>query len=663
MIKLPYRPEIDGLRAVAVLVILLFHLDIGGLEGGFVGVDVFFVISGYLITRIVREDVEQERFGFLRFYGRRIRRLLPALLATIAAALLAGGLMLTPGAFLRMCKSALFATFSLANIGFWQSSGYFDEASGLQPLLHTWSLSVEEQFYLLWPALIWVLARRGGGRMLPGGIAAIGLASLAWGQWLLPHDPSMSFFFMPSRICEFTIGALLVWIPSSDGRSGTTREVVVAGGLGAITYAALTFDHQTAFPGLAALVPCLGTAAAIWGGNSALLGSGLGHRLPVWIGKISYSLYLVHWPLIVFYKQLKLEQLGAVDRVLLLGMSFTLAALLHQQVEQRFRHRQQRDGAGSPRAFALGTTFSALLLALVASQGHLSGGAPGRYPEAYAQLLMEGDRVTEADVDTWNLGSCYLGGSFGEEHRFRHFDKERCLRLDPDRPNVLLFGDSTAAHLIAGLQAIHGERINFLQATVASCRGRKATTRRGNCRDMHRYLLSKWLPKHRSEVAAVLFATRWDDAELVPWAKRLVTRFQKSGVPVVVIGPPVTFNTPVAAYIGARYSPAMVWAQFAMGNRSLPGLLMPPEALDPATGGVEALLRGVAQSGGADYISLLDRQCDELGCVVAARRPNGEPTFIQRDRLHFTPSGSAWAASTMSFEEITATESLHPDGR
>lgn len=290
---LDYRPEIDGLRAVAVLPILLFHLDFAPFSGGFVGVDVFFVISGYLITRIVKRDLEAGRFSFRGFYSRRIRRLFPALLATLALTLGAGYLVQIPASFARLASSTLYATFSLANVQFWWTSSYFDEASGLKPLLHTWSLSVEEQFYLLWPALLWLTIRR-GRRLAPCAIALLSVATLVWAEITLISDASKAFFLMPFRIWEFGLGALLVWLPAGLQTRRAAREAALALGLAAIAWAVFTYDHETAFPGLAAVAPCAGAALCIMAGNPRTLGGLLRNRVAVGIGKLSYSIYLVH---------------------------------------------------------------------------------------------------------------------------------------------------------------------------------------------------------------------------------------------------------------------------------------------------------------------------------------------------------------------------------
>ncbi len=650
--KLAYRPEIDGLRAVAVLIILMFHLDVSQFSGGYVGVDVFFVISGYLITRLLREDVEAGDFTFARFFGRRIRRLFPALLVTIGLVLFAGFLMLTPGAYSRLGASALFATFSLANIKFWLTTSYFDEAAGLRPLLHMWSLSVEEQFYLVWPGLIWLLMRWGGGWRLPGCILALALASLAWAQWALGGDTSLAFFLAPARVCEFAIGALLVWVPSSSERSVGLRDMCLAIGLGAVAWSAVSFDAQTVFPGMRALVPCCGTALALWAGNTPRLGFVLSNSVSVQIGKISYSLYLVHWPLIVFYKQLKIEPLDWGDRCLLLLLSFGLAALLNRHVERRFRYRKEGQPGLPANRFVTGTALATLCVGTFSLFAVQSGGIPGRYPEAYRSLLREGDRVTAEDVATWGQGKCYFGGSFGNEHDFHEYDRESCLRLDPERPNVLVFGDSTAAHLMHGLQTIHGDELNLLQATVAKCRGAKAMASPGNCRDLHQYILRDWLPKHADQLDSVVVATRWEKRALLPWGGRLIERIQNRGVGVVVVGPPVTFNTATATFIGARHGPGRVHLQLAAGERDLPAFRLPIEGVVEAVFEMEEELREIAARLGAGYISLIDKQCVASGCMVAAAADDGHPTFIQRDKLHFTPNGSIWAASKISAEEL-----------
>jgi peptidoglycan/LPS O-acetylase OafA/YrhL len=294
-----YRPEIDGLRAVAVISVLLYHVGVLQFSGGYVGVDVFFVISGFLITRIIFEEASRTgTFSFSNFYLRRLRRLFPALLTTVAISFLFGYWLLSPLNFREFGGSAITALTSVSNFFFWAHSGYFDTAAISKPLLHTWSLSVEEQFYLVWPAFIATLTLKKWP--VPVVLLAAGAASLLFNIPFSSGDTSTIFYLTPFRVFEFVIGAILIWLPQISRYR--INQALTLGGLLLIAFSVLTYTQKTIFPSFHALPPCIGAACVIYAGNNPIAKLLLGNRLSVFIGKISYSLYLVHWPLIVFYR-------------------------------------------------------------------------------------------------------------------------------------------------------------------------------------------------------------------------------------------------------------------------------------------------------------------------------------------------------------------------
>ncbi|MER2633484.1 MAG: acyltransferase, partial [Rhizobiaceae bacterium] len=350
---MPYRPDIDGLRAVAVMPVLLFHFGWSGFSGGFVGVDIFFVISGFLITRLVAAEIAGSGgFRFRRFYLRRLRRLFPALAVVLAASAAASFLILSPEHFRLFGRELATAILSVSNIYYFTESGYFDVSKEFKVLLHTWSLGVEEQFYLVWPVLI-LACLRVGPRLLFPVLAALALVSLACAQ-LLP-DRDLAFFLTPFRAFEFCVGAALVWLPPLRG-SHRLADLAVVAGLGLIALSVHLFSAELHLPGLLSLVPVLGAALCIHAGAAApVAGRLLRNRPVVWIGRISYSLYLVHWPLFVLYAY-SVSSLTTADRVGLLAASFLLAALLHRWVEQPLRRprpdTETRFVAGSAAAAA-----------------------------------------------------------------------------------------------------------------------------------------------------------------------------------------------------------------------------------------------------------------------------------------------------------------------
>tara|TARA_R110002110_G_scaffold303525_2_gene517633 strand:+ start:253 stop:2235 length:1983 start_codon:yes stop_codon:yes gene_type:complete len=338
-----YQRHIDGLRALAVLVVVFYHFEVPAFGGGFVGVDVFFVISGYLITGLIMEEIASTgRFGFGRFYARRVRRLFPAMLATLAVSLLLALLLFSPVQIQRFGYSLAATALSVSNLYFWSEAGYFDVSSSLKPLLHTWSLAVEEQFYLLWPALIWLLCRGRSRASIICLLLLIGFGSLTlnliWIEGEFDENATSTLFYLtPFRIYEFVIGAMGIFLLPIFRDRLWLQEIAMPTGLGLIAWSVLTFSETNVFPGTAALIPCAGALLVIVSGNSRLLSWILTNRVAVGCGLISYSIYLTHWPLLVFYQYFVFRPLEQIEYALLLALTLLLSCLLYRFVESRFR--------------------------------------------------------------------------------------------------------------------------------------------------------------------------------------------------------------------------------------------------------------------------------------------------------------------------------------
>jgi len=313
MRSISYKPHIDGLRGLAVILVLLFHFDVFTFKGGFIGVDVFFAISGYLISSIILKKIEAQTFFFKEFYLRRIKRLLPTMLFTVTLTLIFAYFFFPIYMFEKLINSAIAALLSFSNILFFNQAGYFDTAASLKPLLHTWSLSVEEQFYLLWPLLLFLLSKLKQDKHKIIVLILLGGISLYFSHFFVNKNASISFFLTPFRIFEFIIGALIVWVEEFKFKN-YIKEILGGLSLLGLLYFSINYSQQTLFPGLNAVLPCLFSAILIHDtGNSKYVGFLISNKLFVWIGKISYSLYLVHWPLLVFYKSLYKEKIETLD--------------------------------------------------------------------------------------------------------------------------------------------------------------------------------------------------------------------------------------------------------------------------------------------------------------------------------------------------------------
>jgi peptidoglycan/LPS O-acetylase OafA/YrhL len=358
--NLNYRKDIDGLRAIAVLSVLLNHAGIGLFSGGFIGVDVFFVISGYLITTIIVREIQSNEFSLIRFYERRIRRILPALFVLVAFTTIVCAIMYDAEKFMDFGKSVMATALFVSNINFWKESGYFDAPSQLKPLLHTWSLAVEEQFYIFFPLFMFVLYRY--AKKLSSFIL-VGTAVLSFGLAIYNtyNDQSAAFYLAHLRAWELFVGSMLAVniIPTGFGKKYTNIIGIV--GLAMIAISIFQYTESTKFPGLSALVPVLGAALVLFSGMEGKSLAGRFLSLPplVFIGKISYSLYLWHWPLIIFIKYYMIRQMTSVELGIAIVATLIISALSWRFVETPFR---SKSFMSTRQIYVFGASATALML-------------------------------------------------------------------------------------------------------------------------------------------------------------------------------------------------------------------------------------------------------------------------------------------------------------
>src|SRR5882757_4313955 len=428
-----YREDIDWLRAIAVLAVVAFHFEAPAVFGGFVGVDIFFVISGYLITGIIRSEVRSGSFSFARFYERRVRRLLPALYAMVALTAIPSLHYLLTSERLEFFRSVAAVVTFTSNFFFWLQTGYFDHAAVEKPLLHTWSLAVEDQFYLALPLLLWALLRHGqGGRLrLPVALIALSVASVALCVWLMKTDRSATAFFMsPPRAWEFLIGGIVAVEGFPVLRNALARQLARGIALVLLAIPIFSLRQGPGFPGVNALLPCIGAAMFIWSGIGVPTFSRSRYsffNVIKFFGQISYSLYLWHWPLFTFARFSKSGLvLDAGDKIALFALTVGISYLSWRFVEQPFRDRSLVPTRRA--AFAIATVASIVLLA--GSVGGL----------VISRTLSDSDRIALQleSYDAYKFeplyrsGMCFNPGSgiFGDA----------CLGLAPGKTNVLLWG-------------------------------------------------------------------------------------------------------------------------------------------------------------------------------------------------------------------------------
>ncbi len=364
---LGYLPDIDGLRALAVLAVVLFHLEVPGFDGGYVGVDMFFVISGFLISGLLQSRIEAKQFSFSTFYANRVRRLLPSVVATVIGTSVASIFILQPQMLEAYANSAIASLVSIANIIFWLESGYWDANSDLKPLLHMWSLGVEEQFYLFWPALLLWLTRAGRRSYLIG-LSVLFILSFAACIWYTTVDSAGAFYLLPFRVWQFCLGALAVEAWRQQNLSLFTQQLMRSTGLALCVFAVVTMGDASGFPGWIAIVPSVGAMLVLIACNRDEPSPWLANKPAKWFGQISYSLYLVHWPPIALYRCWTLAELTPEAQVAIGGLVLVLAAMLHYGVERRFYQRggQRASGwHGVPLTTLLAVVLSIGVLVLV----------------------------------------------------------------------------------------------------------------------------------------------------------------------------------------------------------------------------------------------------------------------------------------------------------
>lgn len=498
--SLAYRREIDGLRAVAVLVVIFFHAGFASFSGGFVGVDIFFVISGYLITSILLRELKTETFSLLKFYERRARRILPVLFFVLIFCSVAGWFFLLPDDLVRMASSMLAVLAFVSNIYFWRTADYFSPSTEFLPLIHTWTLAVEEQYYIFFPillGLLWRYARKVTVLIL----GCVFIISLILAEWGWRNAISPNFYLLPTRAWELMAGSLLAFISPERIRAvlGSKLSAIgAAGGLGLIGYAVLTFDAQTPNPSIFIAVPVFGAALIIlFATPRDLTGRLLSSRVPVAIGLISYSMYLWHQPIFAFARIVNPDELGPLQALGLIAATTLVSTLSWRLVEQPYR-----TGVFRQRDVFVHSAVGAIAVTVVAFSFLLQQGAEERIPPNVRA------KVDTRRAESWWPNCKFAPITDGTSAEF-------CVFGDPaGKRTVALWGDSHAnMYFVALDEAFKKESIRGIVVRARSCEvitgvaehNAYSRANDGRCRDLHRALL-KYLDA-RADV--LLVAIRW----------------------------------------------------------------------------------------------------------------------------------------------------------
>jgi peptidoglycan/LPS O-acetylase OafA/YrhL len=600
-----YRPDIDGLRAIAVMLVVLFHAFPEAMRGGFVGVDIFFVISGFLITRIIARELDLGRFSLLGFYNRRIRRIFPALIVVLAAVLVLGWLWMLPAAYAQLSSDVFASAAFFANIALLLQSGYFDVEAAKKPLLHLWSLGIEEQFYLFWP-LILMLAARLRLSLLKVAIV-IGLASFALNVALIGSNPVATFYLPFTRAWELLAGAALAcgWIKLAQTEAANNLRAAI--GISLVAVAAAMLDTNSAFPGWWAVLPVLGGALLLsaphaWGCRHVLA-----NPVMVWIGLISYPLYLWHWPLLVFLALIKFAPLTLLERGLIVALSVALAWATYRFVEIPFRF-----GRPSP-ARLLGLGGGMALVALAGAVVVENSGFDFRLPGEIRGIT----KVT-TQSSQWRVHECLIDLSRETSFADSCVDRGR-------RPLILLWGDSTAGALMPGLRKAQESRaFGIAQFTSNSCTPALNTDVAGapNCRAINDKVLS--LARELKPDIVLLHST-WD-RYLDGVGATVAALKQQTNARVVVLGSVPWWK---------RGLPNEVLRYFMLYHR-----LIPERSGRAEADGTAAKLRDKVVPSGAEFISIWDAMCNADGCLTRIGDTAGD--ISATDQVHLSEKGSVF---------------------
>jgi peptidoglycan/LPS O-acetylase OafA/YrhL len=618
-----YRPDIDGLRALAIVAVILFHYYTRRVPAGFLGVDVFFVISGFLITKIVANEIAAGTFSLQRFYERRIRRIFPAIYAVMAALLVAGYFLFLPGEFEDLGKSIIATTLFVSNFYFYRGDTYFGPVSAHEPLLHTWSLAVEEQFYLVFPIALLLLARAGKRAVVPV-LCLAAVASVVFNAWQLGQDPAAAFYLPLSRAWELLIGALLALDVVPAIASRPLREALGACGL-AVVGAGMAFAPAGGYGFLPPAVPaCLGTACMIVAGSNggSFVSRALGWRLPVYVGKISYSLYVWHWPILIAYSLA--DGPASPAKLGPLVLTFVVGALSERFIERPFRKpRKAREPGTAARVIRFGgaAMFGSLVLASIPALG---GGLAWRYPSEVDRLAAYAQYGVPQE---YRAGTCFLE-PLTTAGAFAHFASKTCLREDPARKNYLLIGDSHAAAIWGGLAKVY-DHINFMQANVSACvpvldQPRDfSQPQASTCHDMMEFIFRSYLPKHKLD--GVILCGRWQATD-VPALMRTLRYLRGFERNIIVIGPIVEYTDQLPRVLA-----------LSVLHRD-PGLVARERKSEVAALDLE--MERALEGTGVRYISMYQTICVASACRTTT--DDGVP--LQFDYGHLTADGARWVA-------------------
>ena len=634
-----WRPDIDGLRALAVFAVFAFHAfpKLKFLKGGFVGVDVFFVISGFLISSIIYTQLAKGTFSFWDFYSRRIRRIYPVLLTVLAGCLGVGWFYLLADDYMQLGKHIAGGAGFISNIVLFFEKGYFDNESATKPLLHLWSLGIEEQFYIFWPLILW-LAWKIRKDALFWVALVIAVISMVMNLYCFKTRPEMDFFLPHTRIWELLAGALLAWGTLNwKEKAGIIKARLGGEKLGhalslsgfALLAVSIVFMREKGFPGWQAILPVVATVLIVIAGKDAILNRWvLSNRVLVWFGLISYPMYLWHWPLISMKRVISLRTPSAIYCVAAFVVCTVLAWLTTRFIENPLRF------GGHGKAKAAGLFLAMAAMGIVGYILFAIGGVPQRFPkgiQTIQKLLTQKFQDKNAGFKT----PCY--SEFRKDADYKKCQRASEETFQPQKKTILIWGDSQAAAFVPGFRKHFGADFNIVQRTSGGCPavGRDATP-----------ICSKTVSRISDEIKAsspwaVVLSARWGLKEYrdsIGHFKGVIEQLRESGVQrIVVLGPVPDWE---------RSLPK----ELIFFSREKGIVPVRVNTLDEEkTYTADRRIAQLCQESGVTYISSVSRLCNAEGCQVMEKEGDLQKIFYFDDN-HLTNAGAEYLVGQMKDE-------------
>jgi peptidoglycan/LPS O-acetylase OafA/YrhL len=613
--NLEYRADIDGIRAMSILSVVGYHAYPDMVPGGFVGVDIFFVISGFLITRIILDRLACDSFSVVSFYQRRVRRIFPALVVVLVATYAAGWVILLPSDFSRLAESMVAGAGFFANFLQLREANYFAPDAATNPLLHLWSLGIEEQFYIFWPLLLMLLAKW----KRSGGIAVffIALVSMGTNIYLVSDHQTVAFYSPITRAWELLAGALLVNRKDWLSRDLSLQNIKAVVGVVLIVIAIVVLDKSSKYPGWGAILPVAGAMLLLDARHSFLNQSLLSHRVVVFIGLISYPLYLWHWPILTYVSIIKAGTPTQLEVLLCVVSAFLLSWATYRFVE---RPTKGRLGA------AAGLSVGLAGIAAVAAATVIGSGFEFRFPNEIRQISS-----VRTDEASFRPG-CFLQPT----EDVSHLAESACVEQGSG-PLIFVWGDSTAAALYAGLKA-EQQTLSFriAQFGASSCKPILDYAPRGRpyCEEINKRILTL---VSQSSPDILLLHGLWSQPTDFEKMRATIARLKTLSVGrIVILGSPPQW--------GKRGLP-----QIALNDFRFRHVLVPMRIIDQIFGAeADAELAKFATEAGVGYISAWHAFCDASGCLTRVGSSGAD--LVAADPVHLTKKGSVFLINSISLQ-------------